>query len=269
MVDTHCHLYLEDFNADRREVVDRALKLGVNQIYLPNIDAGSIESMEAVVADYPDICFPMMGLHPTSVKEDYREQMGVIEMKLRENPGAWCAVGEIGIDLYWDKTFVREQEDVFKRQLELAWKYQLPVAIHTRNSMDVTLEICTELRAQGSGYVRLSEMRDARCAGVFHCFSGNLKQAERAIELGYLLGIGGVVTFKNSGLQKVVEEIPLEYLVLETDAPFLAPVPYRGKRNEPAYIPLIASKIAELKNVSVEKVAAITTENARKIFGKK
>lgn len=289
--DTHAHLYLDAFDTDREEVIERAVQAGVRYMFLPNIDASGIGQLVSVAASYPETCFPMMGLHPTSVKAGYREQMGVIEMELRQNRDQYCAVGEIGIDLYWEKSFAKEQEDVFVRQLELALEMDLPVVIHTRNSMDVALEICsglrdqspelraqgTERRAQSAGKMAKSELSAANCKlptsncqllrGVFHCFSGNIRQATRAIDLGYKLGIGGVVTFKNSGLQQVVEAIPLDYLLLETDAPFLAPVPFRGQRNEPAYIPLIAEKIAEIKKCSVEEVAEVTTAGSLRLFG--
>jgi TatD DNase family protein len=253
--DTHCHLYMDDFKEDRDLVIERALRAGVKYIFLPNIDSSSIQYLASSISKYPGQLFGLIGLHPTSVKQDYREQMGVIEMELRQNPGRYCAIGEIGIDLYWDKTFAKEQEDVFVRQLEIALEFDLPVAIHTRNSMDIALEICAGLRAQGAGR-----------RGVFHCFSGNIRQAEKAIELGFKLGIGGVITFKNSGLQKVVEHVDLAHLLLETDAPFLAPVPFRGQRNEPSYIPYIAEKIAEVKRLPVEKVAEVTTKGALELF---
>ncbi|MFH1160077.1 MAG: TatD family hydrolase [bacterium] len=252
--DTHAHLYLEAFDEDREEVIRRAVEAGVHYLFLPNIDTSSIPYLASLISQHPGYCFPMMGLHPGSVKNDFREQLGVIEMELRQNPGKYCAVGEIGIDLYWDKTFAKEQEVVFVRQLELALEFNLPVAIHTRNSMELALKL-------------VEGMKDPALCGVFHCFSGNLAQANRAIELGFRLGIGGVVTFKNSGLQTVVEEIELEHLLLETDAPYLAPVPFRGQRNEPSYIPYIAEKLAELKKLSVEEVAAVTTESALKLFG--
>jgi len=246
-------------------VVRRAVEAGATRMLIPNIDASGIRHLASVIDSFPGTCIPMIGLHPTSVKEDYREQMGVIEMELRQNPKKYCAVGEIGIDLYWDKTYAKEQEDVFDRQLELAEEVGLPVAIHTRNSMEIALGICKRRNSE----IAKSEKRKAKGEqrrGVFHCFNGNLKQAERAIGMGFLLGIGGVITFKNSGLQQVVEAVPLEHLLLETDAPFLAPVPFRGQRNEPAYIPLIAKKVAQLKGVSVEEVAAVTTRNARELF---
>ncbi|TSA28254.1 MAG: TatD family deoxyribonuclease [Bacteroidetes bacterium] len=269
-VDTHCHIDLDAFEKDRDEVISRSVAAGVFKLVIPNIDAPGIRHQVSVAESYPDVCFPMMGLHPTSVKEDYREQMGVIEMELRKNRDAYCAVGEIGIDLYWDKTFAREQEDVFVRQLELAQELNRPVVIHTRNSMDVALEICEGLREEGRGKREEYKGQKAKGKGrrgVFHCFSGSLRQADRAIELGFKLGIGGVVTFRNSGLQQVVQAVELEHLLVETDAPFLAPVPFRGQRNEPAYIPYIAEKVAELKNVTVEEVAEVTTAGALEMFG--
>ncbi len=251
--DTHTHLYLDTFDEDRKEVIARAIDAGVKYMFLPNIDSSSIADLESLIADHPETCFGMMGLHPTSVKDDYREQMGVIEMELRKNRNRYCAIGEIGIDLYWDKTFASEQEDVFARQIELALEFDLPIVIHTRNSMDLALAVVEKFQGKG-------------LTGIFHCFSGNTGHAVRAVELGFKLGIGGVVTFKNSGLQQVVEATALEHLLLETDAPFLAPVPFRGKRNEPAYIPLIAEKIAELKEFPIETVAEVTTRNALELF---
>ena len=250
--DTHAHLYLDAFDPDRREMVGRAVDAGVKYLLIPNIDKDSIDSMQALCDAFPDICFPMMGLHPTSVKEDYREQLKRVEDQLASGR-KYIALGEIGIDLYWDKTFQSLQEEAFGYQLHLADRYNLPVAIHTRNSVDRVLDILTERKEQNN-------------KGVFHCFGGNLAQGKRATELGFLLGIGGVVTYKNSGLQQVVEAIPLEFLLLETDAPFLPPVPHRGERNESAYIPLIASKIAEIRKISVEEVADVTTRNAAALF---
>jgi len=283
-IDTHCHIDLDAFDQDRREVIARAIEAGVTKLVIPNIDASGIRHLVSVVAAYPDTCFPMIGLHPTSVKADYLEQMGVIEMELQKNRELYYAIGEIGIDLYWDKTFAREQEDVFVRQLELGLEFNLPVVIHTRNSMDIALEICTRFVKKNADYKIVNKGRNKEqetrnkeqeignkqpetLRGVFHCFSGNLQQANQAIDLGFKLGIGGVVTFKNSGLQQVVGAIPLEHLFLETDAPFLAPVPFRGQRNEPAYIPYIAEKIAELKKITVEEVAVTTTKSALEMFG--
>ena len=267
--DTHVHLYLDEFDRDRDQVIRRAADAGVRHLFLPNIDASTIRHLVSVCSAYPAHCFGMMGLHPTSVKHNYREQMGAIEMELRQNRERYVAIGEIGIDLYWDKTHAREQEEVFIMQLGLAEELDLPVVIHTRNSMDIALEICQgSLKSpQGDLFPPLRGRARDGYAGVFHCFSGNVRQAERAVEMGYLLGIGGAITFKNSGLQQVVKAMSLECLLLETDAPFLAPVPYRGKRNESSYIPMIAGKVAELKGIPVEKVAEVTTEIALTLFG--
>ncbi len=251
--DSHTHLYLEDFNADREEMVRRAVDAGVRYLFLPNIDSASHSSLKEMADRYTGTCFPMMGLHPTSVKGNFREEMEEMESALMSDPTRFCAIGEIGIDLYWDQQFRKEQEEVFARQIDLAMKFELPVVIHTRNSYDVAAGIIAERMKPG-------------LKGVFHCFSGNIRQAQQAISLGFYLGIGGVVTFNNSGLQKVVETISLEHLVLETDAPFLAPVPFRGKRNESAYIPYIAQKVAELKRCPIEEVAEITTRNTLALF---
>ena len=210
--------------------------------------------MLQVCRQYPGVCFPMMGLHPTSVKENYLDELRIVSEYLANPDYRFFAIGEVGIDLYWDKTYEAEQCIAFNYQLELALKYDLPVVVHTRNSMDIALDI-------------VEERDDPRLRGVFHCFSGNIEQAERAIGLGFMLGIGGVVTYKKSGLQTVVEQTALDHLLLETDAPWLPPVPHRGQRNEPSYIPLIAQKIADLKSVSLAEVAERTTENAFRLFG--
>ncbi len=251
--DTHAHLYLEEFDADREQAVSRALEAGVKYIFLPNIDSKSIGPMQDAGSRWPQVCFPMMGLHPTSVKANFTEEITIVKQYLADKNYRFYGVGEIGIDLYWDRTFEQEQKDAFNMQLDLALEHRLPVAIHTRNSMEVTLEI-------------MEGRNDKGLCGVFHCFSGDVSQAERAITLGFYLGIGGVVTYKKSGLADVVAAMPLESLLLETDAPFLPPVPHRGKRNEPAYIPLIAQKIAEIKGVSLEQVAEVTTANALSLF---
>jgi TatD DNase family protein len=252
--DTHTHLYAEEFDEDRQAMMQRAEQLGVTELFLPAIDSVYHERMLGVVREFPHLCKAMMGLHPTSVRENYREELEIVEDHLANPSVKFYAIGEIGIDLYWDRTHEEEQRDAFSHQLDLALKYDLPVVVHTRNSMDIALGI-------------LSERNDRRLRGVFHCFSGNTEHARRAISLGFMLGIGGVITYKNSGLQTVVENTGLEHLLLETDAPWLPPVPYRGQRNEPSYIPIIAAKIAELKNVSPEEVAEITTGNAGRLFG--
>lgn len=251
--DTHTHLYAEEFTSDRDLLIREAMDNGVQRFFLPNIDSAFVDSMLELEKKYPQHCFPMMGLHPCSVKENWKEELSLVEKYLGERK--FAAVGEIGIDLYWDKTFVKEQEEVFRKQIEFANQYKLPIAIHSRESFE---EICKILL----------ETKKENPAGIFHCFTGNIDQAKRAIDLGFYLGIGGVVTFKNSGLDKVVAEIDLKHIVLETDAPYLAPVPFRGKRNLPSYILKVAEKIAEIKNCSIEEVAEVTTENSKQIFGR-
>lgn len=253
-IDTHTHIYAEEFDGDRDAVIQRAKQNNVSRLFMPAIDSKYHERMLSVSGRYPESCFPMMGLHPTSVKANYPDELGIVSEYLANPVLRFYAVGEIGIDLYWDKSHVQEQRHAFSLQLDLAVKYDLPVVIHTRNSMEMALDM-------------VDERNDPGIRGVFHCFSGNVRQAERAIRLGFMLGIGGVVTYKNSGLQAVVEHTGLEHLVLETDAPWLPPVPYRGQRNEPSFVPVIAQKIAELKKMPVEKVSEVTTGNALKLFG--
>jgi TatD DNase family protein len=251
-IDTHCHLYLPEFAFDRQTVVQKAIDIGVNRILMPNIDSTSWQSMLELFQQYPDICFPMAGLHPTSVlPETIENEMD--EVRIQLETGNHIAVGEIGIDLYWDKTHQSLQEEAFLYQVQLAKKYKLPVAIHVRKSFDEVWHI-------------LKPETGADLKGVFHCFPGDETQARMVTEAGFMLGIGGVVTFKNSHLQKVVAAVGPEHIILETDAPFLAPTPYRGKRNEPAYIPIIAEKVAELCGISIEDIADITTRNALKLF---
>ena len=251
LTDTHTHLYLKEFNDDRREIIERALEQDVKAMLLPNIDSSSINDMLKLSKQFPNNCFPMMGLHPTSVKENYLEELDQVEFWLAKEK--FYAIGEIGIDLYWDKTFQKDQEIAFTKQIELAKKYQLPIVIHMRDSFDEVYEI-------------VKKYTSPELTGVFHCFTGTIEQAKKIIELNFLLGIGGVVTFKNSSLDKVVEKVDIKYLLLETDAPFLTPMPFRGKRNESAYTRLVARKIAEIKNISLEEVAEITTSNAKQLF---
>ncbi|HLG34071.1 MAG TPA: TatD family hydrolase [Bacteroidia bacterium] len=251
LTDTHTHLYLPEFDSDRDALMAEAKTSGIERFFLPNIDSTSFNVMHALEKKYPENCFAMMGLHPCSVKENWKEELELVEKKLSERK--YFGVGEIGIDLYWDKTFIKEQEEVFKRQIELANQYKLPVSIHSRDSFEEIYSIL------------LVTKKEQPC-GAFHCFTGNADQAKRAIALGFHLGIGGVVTFKNSGLDKTISEIDLKYLVLETDSPYLAAAPHRGKRNIPAYLKLVAEKIAAIKNCSVEEVAAVTTENSKTIF---
>lgn len=251
LVDTHTHLYLEQFDDDRTRVVEKAIKQGVKFMLLPNIDADSLGAMKKLSSQFPENCLPMMGLHPTSVNENYEEELALVEKEHAENN--YIAVGEIGMDLYWDKTFREQQEDALRRQLRLAKKLKLPVSIHTRDAFDGIFKIVE------------SELTED-LKGVFHCFTGTPEEANKIIGTGFKLGIGGVVTFKNSKLSEVLKEVSTEHLVLETDAPFLAPMPFRGKRNESAYLVYIAEKIAEIKGLAVEEVAEATTQNAFNIF---
>ena len=253
LIDTHTHLYAAQFDEDQKAMMERAFEVGVQQFFLPNIDSESIEPMLKLEAEYPGRCFAMMGLHPCSVKENYREELELVKKWLDRR--AFSAVGEIGLDLYWDKTYVEEQKEAFRIQIEWAKSLGIPIVIHTRDAMDMAIEI-------------VEEHKDEQLEGIFHCFTGNLEQALRIIDLGFYLGIGGVITFKNGGLDKVVakQEIGLEHLVLETDAPYLAPTPKRGKRNESAYIRLVAEKLAMVKGVSYEEISHQTTRNARHLF---
>lgn len=251
-VDTHCHLYLQEFADDRSSAIDISVAAGVSKILLPNIDFTSWEPMLELNRNFPDICFPMAGLHPTSVLPDTIEYE-LAELHHQLETGIFIAIGEIGIDLYWDATHQALQEEIFLYQIKLAKKHKLPVAIHVRKSFDEVWRI-------------IKPETGSDLTGVFHCFPGDEAQARRVIDAGFMLGIGGVITFKNSHLQKVVAAVGPQHIILETDAPFLAPTPYRGKRNEPSYIPIIAAKVAELCGISVENVAEITTGNAVKLF---
>ncbi len=251
MVDTHTHLYLGQFDDDRREVVEWAIEQGVERMLLPNIDSGSLQAMKDLHRAFPENCLPMMGLHPTSVKDDYLAELELVEKELQT--GNYIAVGEIGIDLYWDKTHSDQQKDAFRRQLRMAKAFGLPVSIHTRDSFELTFRI-------------VKEEQNGKLKGVFHCFTGSGKEAAMVADTGFLMGIGGIVTFKNAGLAEVVKTIPEEFLVLETDAPFLTPAPFRGKRNQSAYLKFIAEKLAGLKSTAVEEIAEITTRNALRVF---
>lgn len=252
LTDTHTHLYASEFDADRIQVVERAIAGGVNKFFLPNIDVYSVRSMLSLCNQFPQNCFQMIGLHPTSVKENYEQELSVLYDYLQNE--VFYAIGEIGIDLYWDKTFFTHQQQAFETQIKWANEFGLPIVIHSRNSFNEIVEI-------------LEKNKDENLRGIFHCFSGNKEQAEKAISLGFKLGIGGVLTYKNSGLDKAIADIDLKHLVLETDSPYLTPTPHRGKRNESSYITLVAQKLAEIKNISIEEVAAITTVNAEEVFG--
>lgn len=252
LIDTHAHLYDPTFEADQKMMLERAMAAGVAQILLPNCDAETVGPMLALCEKYPRQCFPMLGLHPCYVKEDFEQELEKIQSFLDKN--RFRAIGEIGLDFYWDKTFIAQQEKAFATQIGWAQQANLPVVVHSRESTTACLDL---LEREGNGKTK----------GILHCFSGTVAEAERTVALGMYLGIGGVMTYKKSILPEIVQAVGLERLVLETDAPYLSPVPYRGKRNESSYIPYIAQAVADALNTSVEEVARVTTENARKIFG--
>jgi TatD DNase family protein len=250
-IDTHTHTYLPEFDSDRDKVIERALQAGVEKLLLPNIDKDSIKPMLSMTASYPGICYPMMGLHPTSVKKDYLEQLDRLEGMWQEHD--FIAVGEIGLDFYWDKTYIKEQVYSLRRQIAFALGKKMPVVIHSRESFPGLFSVLDEFRGSG-------------LKGVLHAFTGSRSDAEKAIGMGFFLGIGGIVTFKKSGLEEVVRFAGAENLVLETDSPYLAPVPYRGRRNESAYIPFISKKLSEILGMKEEEVTEKTSGNAVKLF---
>ncbi|MGD1842299.1 MAG: TatD family hydrolase [Thermonemataceae bacterium] len=252
-VDTHAHIYLEPFQKDLSDTLERAFSEEVTQIIMPNIDHTTIEAMLAVEAKYSAHCLATMGLHPCSVKKDFERELYIVEEWLSKR--SFTALGEMGTDLYWDQTFLAQQKEAFTIQAAWAKKYQLPLIIHCRDSIDLTIDL-------------VETLKDENLNGVFHCFTGDAIQAERITKLGFFLGIGGIVTFKNAGLAQALTDIPLEHIILETDSPYLAPTPYRGKRNESSYIPLIAQKVADIYQIDVAKVREQTTKNALKLFGK-
>ena len=249
--DTHTHLYLEEFVDDRYDAVQRAVQAGVEYMLLPNIDSNTAGPMLDLCRKYPSNIFPMMGLHPTDVKENFKEELNIVGQYLKKEK--FCAIGETGMDLYWDKTFIEEQKNSLRAHINLAKKHNLPIVIHSRDSFDEIFEI-------------IDDTIDDGLSGVFHCFGGTVQQAQKIISWGFKLGIGGVLTFKNSGLDKVIENISLNHIVLETDSPFLAPKPFRGKRNESAHLVYIAEKLDEIKNISIGEVSEITTQNAIELF---
>ena len=251
LIDTHAHIYLEDYLHDIDEVLQRAYDNGVKKIILPNLDSSTVKRLLDLSDAYPHLCFPLIGLHPSSVAADYKEELQALEYWLEKRK--FYGIGEIGIDLHWDKTLKKEQQDAFRYQIRLAKKHDLPIVIHERNSFQEIISI-------------VREEQDGSLKGIFHCFTGTEKEAGQIANLGFLMGIGGVATFKNSDLQQVIKNIPLENIVIETDSPYLAPVPKRGKRNEPAYIVYVAQTIAKVFNLPVNEVACRTTENARNLF---
>lgn len=252
LIDTHCHLYLDDFKADLEEVIERAQSNGIQKFFLPAIDSQTHQPMIALEEKFPESFFAMMGLHPCSVKENYQEELKISNEWLTQRK--FVAIGEIGLDFYWDTSFASQQYDAFDIQMQQALSNNLPIVIHTRNAMKQTINCVKPYAAKG-------------LKGIFHCFGDNYETALEIIEMGFHLGIGGVLTYKKSGLDEVLKKIDLKHIVLETDAPYLTPVPFRGKRNESAYILYVAEKLAELKNIPVAEVASITTNNAEKIFG--
>ena len=252
LIDTHCHLYGEEFTGDIETVIQNATIEGVQKFYLPGIDSNSIDAMFRLEQQFPNKCIAMMGLHPCYVKENYKEELDVVQQWLTDRK--FAAIGEIGLDFYWDKTFEKEQYEAFDQQMQWALDKQLPIVIHTRNAMQETINRVKPFAAKG-------------LKGIFHCFSGSVESARQIVQMDFHLGIGGVVTYKNAGLPEVLAEIPLDRLVLETDAPYLSPVPYRGKRNESSYLTYVVSKLSDIKQVSEVDIARITTENAEKIFG--
>lgn len=251
LIDTHAHIYSEDFIHDVDEVVQHAYDNDVKKIVLPNIDSGSVKRLLDLSDAYPHLCYPLMGLHPTSVSSDYSEELQAVEYWLEKRN--FYGIGEIGIDLYWDRSHLKEQQDAFRHQLKLAKSSQLPVVIHLRESFQEVYDI-------------VNEEQDGNLRGIFHCFSGDESEAQKIIDLGFLLGIGGVITFKNSNLGDTIKQVGLENMVLETDSPYLSPVPKRGRRNESAYLVYVAQKVAEIYNLPVEKVVEKTTGNARELF---
>ena len=251
LTDTHIHLYSEDFDQDREHLIMQALDNDIRRFFIPAIDSAYVPAMYKLEKNYPDKVFLMMGLHPTHVKENYEEELSFVEKEFSKRK--FCAVGEIGIDLYWDKSTLAIQQDAFKRQIQLAKKYKLPIVIHCRDAFDEVFEV-------------LESENDENLFGIFHCFTGTYEQAQRALAFNMKLGIGGVVTFKNGKIDQYLDKIPLENIVLETDGPYLAPAPYRGKRNEPAYLYKIAEKLAEIYSVEIEEIARITTANSKDIF---
>ncbi|MGB4850525.1 MAG: TatD family hydrolase [Saprospiraceae bacterium] len=253
-IDTHCHLYASEFDVDRYEMIQRALNNNVMKMMLPNIDMDSMPGMKALTKLFPENCKPMMGLHPCSVKEDFNEVLA--QMKIEIQRGGYYGIGETGVDLYWETKTKKIQISAFEEQIAWGKEFDLPVIIHSRESLDVTIDI-------------ISNHQDGTLRGIFHCFGGDFAQAMRIYDLGFKIGIGGVITFKKSDLVQLLPTLPQEIIVLETDAPYLAPVPHRGKRNESSYLSIVAEKVAQSLNLPLEEVAKLTTRNAEGVFGKK
>ena len=252
MIDTHCHLYTKEFTDDINAVIERASTVGVTKFYLPAIDKSCTESMNILEQKYPDKCFAMAGLHPCSVNENYEEEIAHIKRQLQQRK--FCGIGETGLDFYWDKTFIKQQYECLEIQIELALQYNIPLILHTRDALHETIEV-------------IKKYKGTALTGIFHCFGGSLEQANDIIKTGFYMGIGGVLTYKNAGLAEVLKHVDMQHLVLETDAPYLTPAPFRGKRNESSYLKYVVEKLSEVKNISIEEVEKLTTDNAEKIFG--
>lgn len=252
LTDTHTHIYYQAESPELELQMKRCLDNGIDRLFLPNVDLKSVKLIKETVAAYPDNCFPMLGLHPCSVQQDF--QSVIEELKKESNHTKVYAIGEIGLDLYWDKSTLDIQKEAFRIQVQWAKKLNLPIVIHCREAFNELFEL-------------LEELKDDKLRGIFHCFTGTTEQAKQAIDYGFYLGIGGVVTFKNAGLDKVVKEIDLKHIVLETDSPYLAPVPFRGKNNESSYLKYVAEKVAEIHQISIDELATITTQNSVNIFG--
>ena len=251
IIDTHTHLYLKQFKDDIDKVIQRSIDKGINKFIFPAIDSTHFDDMHDLKNKYPGSIYLMSGLHPVDVKENYKEELEFVVNSLKSH--SYVAIGEIGIDLYWDKTYLKQQQEAFEFQIRLAIKNDLPIVIHCREAFDEIFEI-------------LDKENCDKLRGVFHCFTGTLEQANRAIQLGFKLGIGGVVTFKNGGIDKFLNRIDLNHIVVETDSPYLAPVPYRGKRNESSYITYVIDKLSEIYGLPIKKIASVTTKNAEKVF---
>ncbi len=251
LIDTHAHIYLKEFNNDRKEVIAGAINSSVSKIFLPNIDKSTLDQVLNLEAEYPGLCYAMIGLHPCSVNADFEQELKSMEEWLEKR--SFSGIGETGTDLYWDQSYRSQQIESLKIQVNWAGTYKLPLILHSRDSLDLSIQV-------------IEETHSGDLSGIFHCFTGSLDQARQIIDLGFYLGIGGVLTFKNSGLGSIIENVPLEKIVLETDSPYLTPHPHRGKRNEPAYINLIAQKLAEIYDTDISTIADITTENAKKVF---
>ncbi|MDN3643464.1 TatD family hydrolase [Lutimonas halocynthiae] len=252
LTDTHTHLYAEQFDEDREEVILKALELGIKRFFIPAIDSSYYDRMFALEKAFPENVFLMAGLHPTHVKADFKEELAIVKKQLETKQ--FYAIGEIGMDLYWDKSFIKEQQEAFRMQILWAKERKLPIVIHCRDAFDEIFEI-------------MDAVCDDDLNGIFHCFTGNKEQAEKIISYGFKLGIGGVITFKNGGLDKFMSAIPLEHIVLETDSPYLAPAPYRGKRNESSYLINVLGKLVDIYGIDPEEIAKITTSNSKQVFG--